>query len=439
MDKGDGSIMENSGIFSSTDNASQKNPKVSRAVIVLAATVIVLAGIKAANVLIGPMLLALFIAIILLVPLHWLLDRGVHKFLAYPFVILCTAALFICVIHVVGTSLNDFLRDIPKHRDRFIERFDELEAQFTEYTARLGFMVGEGNNMHTPEHEEPAPVVHEPIAPPPPVIVTEPQQTNDGIEYGYWPGVLEIDEDEELPAYPDPMEEVIALAEALDQRGLAPITIQPSTVAAWFAWGMLYLKNVLAGGFLVLIFTIFMLFEAAHLPKKVERAFGKDGPINLDHFHRIAAEVRRYLFLKTISSLMSAVAAFGVYYAFGVPGALFWGIIAFFMYFIPNLGGTLAAIPPGILIFVEGGIYAVLLYAMVLIVVECFIAYGIEPKLLGHGLRLSLLALILSLFFWGFLLGPIGLFLAAPMTVVVKIIFQAFPETRRFAIFLDKG
>jgi predicted PurR-regulated permease PerM len=88
---------------------------------------------------------------------------------------------------------------------------------------------------------------------------------------------------------------------------------------------------------------------------------------------------------------------------------------------------------------VIGGISGVLLYAICLLTVECTIAYGIEPKILGHGLRLSTLVIILSLFVWGFLLGPIGLFLAAPLTVMIKIILQAFPETRWLAIFLDGG
>jgi predicted PurR-regulated permease PerM len=57
--------------------------------------------------------------------------------------------------------------------------------------------------------------------------------------------------------------------------------------------------------------------------------------------------------------------------------------------------------------------------------------------MLGHGLRLSTQVISLTLFFWGFLLGPIGLFLAAPLTVMIKIILQAFPETRWLAIFLD--
>ena len=126
-----------------------------------------------------------------------------------------------------------------------------------------------------------------------------------------------------------------------------------------------------------------------------------------------------------------------VYWMFGIHTWFFWGIVAFFMYYIPNIGGTLAAVIPGIFIMMIHGPIGVLIYAVCLVTLECTIAYGIEPKMLGHGLRLSTLVIILSLFFWGFLLGAIGLFLAAPLTVMIKIILQAFPETRWLAIFLD--
>jgi len=406
--------------------------------------------------LLGPALLALFFAVILLVPLRWLITRGCPALLAYPIVLLCTIALFVGVSYFVYQSLEDFLRQIPEQHNQFVERFAELEGQFEEWVKKfgVGFLREEEEPADDEEPaEEPMQVAPEPAepepAPQPPVVPA--QETvvgeggafgeNGGEEKGNDEGGIDPEADEHAGAGQppaNPLDDVRVMVRALEQDAL-PFNFEPQTIAAWLAIGGLYLQSVLFGGFLVLLFTIFMLFEAANFPKKVNRAFGTDGAINFDHFHRIAEEVRRYLFLKTLSSLMSAVAAAGVYWYFEVPGWQFWGIVAFFMYFIPNLGGTLAAIIPGILIFIAGGIWVTLAYAIVLLTVECAIAYGIEPKLLGHGMRLSVLVIILSLFFWGFLLGPIGLFLAAPLAVVIKIVLQAFPETQWLAIFLDSG
>jgi predicted PurR-regulated permease PerM len=71
--------------------------------------------------------------------------------------------------------------------------------------------------------------------------------------------------------------------------------------------------------------------------------------------------------------------------------------------------------------------------------IECALAYGIDPKILGHGLGISTVVIILSLIFWGWLLGVIGLFLAAPLTVMVKIILQAFKETEWAAVLIGDG
>ena len=477
---------EKSSIFNSTEQEKPRSSRVSQALIITAATFIILTGIKFASGLVGPMLLALFIAIILLVPLRWLQERGYPNFLAYPIVLFFTIALFGGVTYFVGQTLNDEIRKIPVYRDQFVEKYAALEAQFEQYIGRLGFVINKVDTEDQPENGEPSEepgeaaelVSPEPVVPePPPVeqsdkrddnvveptalsddealddealigdflfqeaVVSESEPTGEADEEGTEEGADENEDtgEEILAEAFFSIPEVRAWVDEMERKDPLPTALEPSVVAFWIARTMLYLQGILGGAFLVLLFTIFMLFEAVHFPKKVNRAFGTDGPLNIGHLHHIAVEIRRYLFLKTLSNLMSGSAAMFVYWMFGVPGALFWGIVAFFMYYIPNLGGTLAAVIPGILIFMMADIYTVLLYAFCLLTVECAIAYGIEPKLLGHGLRLSTLVIILSLFFWHFLLGPIGLFLAAPLTVMTKIILQAFPETRWCAIFLDGG
>jgi predicted PurR-regulated permease PerM len=439
---------DNSGIFNyiEQDKSGHRPSRVPRALAIAASTVIILAGIQAASGLLGPMLLALFLAIILLVPLRWLQNHGCPQFLAFLFVLVCTIVLFVLVTYFVGQSLNVFIRGIPEYKDKVVEKYEQLET----HIERLGFMIGE---RILPVQEPPAPIedetvtdeqaAPEPAGPPLAAIIPILEPNDEATEAGE----TEMPEVEtEEATFPpedvlkDPFKEVERLVQAWEQDPERPlIALDPQTLAYWLARVMLYLRSMLEGGFLVLIFTIFMLVEASYFPAKVRRAFSKDSPINIEHFHRIAEDVRRYLILKTIANLMSGGAAMFVYYMFGIETFFLWGVIAFVMYYIPNIGGTLAAIIPGILILINNDISMVVLYAFCLLTIECTIAYGIEPKILGHGLRLSTMVIILSLFFWGFLLGPIGLFLAAPLTVVIKIVLQAFPETRWLAIFLDAG
>ncbi|MDR0520373.1 MAG: AI-2E family transporter [Planctomycetaceae bacterium] len=428
---------------------------VAHALAISASVVIVLAGIKYASGLVGPMLLALFLAIVLLIPLRWLQKHGCPQFLAFLFVLVSSIALFVGIIYFVSRSLNDFIGRIPAYRDRIVQRYNQLESDIE----KLGFQIGglrsmlPGKEAVKPEDTQkpgPKPPEEQPpeILPPPHAVPAAALPEENGHSEKNEPENETPDDPEgtepedkksaEMPVFeeikPVPADEV---AKWVAESKPDLIALDPQSLMLWIAKGALQIRHAIESGLIILIFTIFMLFEASHFPAKVDRAFGKDGVINNRHFHRIADDIRRYLVLKTLANLMSGSAAMFVYYLFGVPGAFFWGIVAFFMYYIPNIGGTLAAVIPGILVFMNHDITGVLLYAVCLVLIECSIAYGIEPKMLGHGLRLSTMVIILTLFFWGFILGPIGLFLAAPLTVMLKIILQAFPETNWLAIFLD--
>ena len=446
---------ESSGIFNyiEQEKSASRPSRVPHALAIAASMVIIMAGIYAASSLLGPMLLALFLAIVLLVPLRWLQKQGCPQFLAFLFVMLCSIALLGGVLYFIGGSMNNFIGKIPAIGEQVVVRYNQLVVRYNQLEnqlAKWGFMIGEGqkNGQAEPDPSEPPtnePAVPEAVSQVIPSVVSVPATADEAnVPEGAEPPESETDETGETELTPKTIpslspEEQSVWERKAEEAQLSLISLDKQSVALWLTRIALYARHMLEGGFLVIIFTIFMLLEASYLPVKINRAFGKDSPINIEHFHRIADDVRRYLILKTVSNLMSGAAAMAVYWMFGVPEAFFWGIIAFFMYYIPNIGGTLAAIIPGILIFITKDVSWVVLYAFCLLTIECTIAYGIEPKLLGHGLRLSTMVIILSLFFWGFLLGPIGLFLAAPLTVMIKIILQAFPETRWIAIFLDGG
>jgi predicted PurR-regulated permease PerM len=460
---------EGSGIFTYVDQRNNPQPgiserpkssRVAHFLVIGAATVVLLAGIKAASSLVGPILLALFLAIILLIPLRWLQDVGCPTFLSYVLVLGCTIAVFIGISYFVGKSLNEFIGKLPAYKDRIVDKFGQIDDQL----AKFGFKITENlrpglspfpGDVNKPDSETPLEIPPEtPSETPSEITKPEPVVQKIQTEETTKAKIPAVPADEtETAAEDDDESEKEKLAEEdmpivstqeveqwvgkMDAEHPSLIALDPQSVMYWIARSVLQLRHLIEGGFLVLIFTIFMLFEASRFPEKVDRAFGREGPISNEHFHHIAHDIRSYLVLKTISNIMSGGAAMFVYWLFGVPAAVFWGLMAFFLYYIPNIGGTLAAVIPGILIFMNYDIPGVLLYAACLAAIECSIAYGIEPKMLGHGLGLSTVVIILTLFFWGWILGPIGLFLAAPLTVMVKIILQAFPETKWIAILLD--
>ena len=448
-----------------------KQTNVSSFLVMGAATIVILAGIKAASVIVGPVLLALFLTIVLLVPLRWLRDMGVPNFSALIIVLVCTGLLFFGFGWVVKYSLNDFIHQLPNKKE-ITRKIEQWNQTYNRYLEQLGFTLNSNNAKDKGKEQQqkknefdsktenvstthgssvktnmvPNSVGETESTPKTnfPDSVASGNHTTDGQTADKHPlqGTAKNADEE-----PDnsPSDEINADKHHDSSTDLKEYGVegQPSltilnveSVMQWVGRFVLILKDLVGTGFLVMIITLFMIFEAAWFPEKVDLAFGKKGPINNEHFHHIALEIRRYLFLKTIACIMSASTATCVYLLFGVPGAFLWGLIAFFLYYIPNIGGVIGAIIPGLFILMNYGVTGVLLYAMCLISIECAIGYGIEPRMLGHGLRISTVVIFLSLLAWGWVLGPIGLFLAAPLTIMVKIILQAFEETKWVAILL---
>ena len=367
-----------------------RQESVFRFLMMTAAAIVIFAGIKAASSIIAPMLISLFATIILLVPFRWLKSKGFSDFLALLVVIGSTILLFIAFGLLVGNSLNDFINKLPAYKEKINREVEMIDKQY-------GFAIG---NVFTIPSD---------------TVKETPQQQE---------ATTETTESSESKA-----------AEKTVSNEPTRVEIDMEWLMSWIKWGVIELRHLAENGFFILIITIFMIFEAAKFPEKLNRAFGK-GPINNEHFHRIASEIRRYLLYKGGTNLISVTAVTIFYFWLGVPYALLWGLIAFFLYFIPNIGSVIASIIPALLVFMNGDLNALIILVVGLVIIESVIGYGLEPRILGHGLGISTVVVFLSLIFWGWILGPTGLFLAAPLTIMVKIILQAFKETEWIAILL---
>lgn len=120
----------------------------------------------------------------------------------------------------------------------------------------------------------------------------------------------------------------------------------------------------------------------------------------------------------------------------GIDYALMWGFLAFFLNYVPTIGSFIAAIPAVLLAIVQMGFGHAALIAGGYLVINIVISNLIEPKFMGRGLGLSTLVVFLSLVFWGWVLGPVGMLLSVPLTITVKIALESSPKTRKVAIFL---
>jgi AI-2 transport protein TqsA len=147
--------------------------------------------------------------------------------------------------------------------------------------------------------------------------------------------------------------------------------------------------------------------------------------------------VQQYLMMKTLVSLvMGILSGIGVA-IIGLDFPVLWGLTAFLFNYIPNIGPILAAIPALLLSLVQLGLPSTLLVAALFLFLHLVLGNILEPQLFGRRLGLSPLVVWLSLIFWGWVWGPIGMLLSVPLTVIARIVFENSRELRWIAALLS--
>ena len=198
------------------------------------------------------------------------------------------------------------------------------------------------------------------------------------------------------------------------------------------------LRAVLTNIFLILLTVVFILLEAAGFPQKLRAAL-TDPDESLARLSKISESVNRYLLIKTLFSMLTGIAIWIWLLILGVDYPLLWGLLAFLLNYVPNIGSMIAAVPALLLALIQLGTSSALLTLLGYAVVNVSIGSIMEPKFMGRGLGLSTLVVFLSLIFWGWVLGPVGMLLSVPLTMMVKIALESDDDTRWFAIMLGSG
>ncbi len=199
------------------------------------------------------------------------------------------------------------------------------------------------------------------------------------------------------------------------------------------------ITRFLSNTVLVLLCLIFILMGRNQLISKLSIAFKPNLADRLsDICTNINLQIQKYILAKTIISLATAILATIVLYLFGVEFALIWGILTFLLNFIPNIGSFIATILPISLAFIQFEHYISILWlALCLISIQLVMGNFFDPRFVGRSINLSPLVVLFSLIFWGWLLGMVGMFLAVPLTVVIKIIFENIKSLRFISVLMS--
>lgn len=331
------------------ENHHQMTPAV-RFLLSLAAFVIIVAGMRAAEALLIPFLLSLFIAVIAAPPLFYLKEKGLPSGVAMLIVVAMIVVIGLLIGWMIGGSLNDFTANLPKYQER-------LSVQGVKLANWLS-----GWGLH------------------------------------------------------------------LDQQMIKTI-VNPAKAMAMAGQVITGLGNVLAQALLILITVIFMLIEATAFQAKIH-AISQNPEASLERIEAITSSIKRYMTIKTSTSLLTGVLISLWLWILDVDYPVLWGLVAFLFNYVPNLGSIIAAVPAVLLALVQGDPQIAFWTAVGYLVVNNLVGNVIEPRFMGSGLGLSPLIVFVSLVFWGWILGPVGMFLSVPLTMTLKIFLDSYEASQ---------
>jgi predicted PurR-regulated permease PerM len=322
-----------------------------------AAVIILIFGMQAAQVLLVPLLLAIFLALISVRPMLWMQSKRVPAIAAALIIVTAMMLLLGVFATIVGASIAEFTSVLPSYQER------------------VDIIVGKMFHF----------------------IVTRIDENFTG-------------------------ETISDIVDASWAMGLAATILNS-------------VRDVLTNAFLIFFTMIFILLEASTIPTKISAAFG----VGADTFERprvFLDKLGRYLGIKTISSMVTGLLIGLITYTLGLDFPLLWGMLAFLLNYVPNIGSIIAAIPAVAVAGLQLGAGEALATASAFLGVNMLIGNIIEPRLMGYGLGLSPLIVFIGLVFWGWIFGPVGMLLSVPLTMALKMALERDERTQCIAVFL---
>ncbi len=200
------------------------------------------------------------------------------------------------------------------------------------------------------------------------------------------------------------------------------------------------LQGIVSGAGLVLIYLGFLIVSRRAFERKAVRLFkNREGRSEaLQIFLRIRDGAWRYLWIQTVLGLLIAAASWAVMAAVGLDDALFWAFLIFVVNYVPIIGAVIAIGAPALFAVVQfNGLLEPVIILGGLFAITFVVGNILLPRMQGQRLNMDPLVVLLSLAFWGALLGPTGMFLSTPLTVLAMIILAQFDGSRWIAVLLS--
>lgn len=464
----------------------------------MAAFLIVMGGLRIAQEILQPFLLAAFVAVVSVPVYAWLVQKKVASWLALLIVICGLLGLMLIMFWILMTSLADFtarqdhyaeqlrLRTLPLRQaiEKLIPETpaapaaepDSLSSPTTNESAAKEVAANEtavpetaANQAAALESAEETPDSADGIAAAPApagaaaasqprAVATDVAATSleavDGqpaSEAVEMEALGEAGDPDELSEEADSLRDQLTAAPWLPARPpleaprsrrswkqLIMSQFDPSKMVSLAATLALSVSQIVSNTVLILLTVVFILLEASTFPAKLRLAFGPNQE-TLQRYQLVVESVRSYLVIKTAMSAMTGVLVALWLWLFGVPFAGLWGTLAFLLNYIPNIGSIIAAIPALVVAWLDLGWLPCVACGVGFFVVNMGIGNILEPRLMGRGMGLSALVVFCSMVFWGWVLGPVGMLLSVPLTMGVRVALEVFDDTRWLGVLMGNA
>jgi AI-2 transport protein TqsA len=202
-----------------------------------------------------------------------------------------------------------------------------------------------------------------------------------------------------------------------DVNGLRTI-FDPTAALGYVQFALTALGSLVSLYFLIMLLVIFLLID---VPKSLHEGTSASG--------QIIRTIQHYFAIKSFTSLLTGCVIAIWLMATGIEYPLLWGFLAFLLNFVPNIGSVLAAVPAVILALLFEGYTTTIVVALGYVVINVGVSNAIEPRIMGQQLGLRFVVIFASLIVWGWILGPVGMLLAVPLTMTLRIILDHHPDT----------
>ncbi len=212
-------------------------------------------------------------------------------------------------------------------------------------------------------------------------------------------------------------------------------SMDPAKVMVYTRTVVSHIREMVSNEITFVFLTIFLLTEIDGIRLKI-MVMVKGSDATPEYWQNIGRKIRHYLSIKTMTSLATGVFVGLSLAIIGVDYPILWGLVAFLLNYIPTIGSIIAAIPGITFSLLQLGFPATFWTVGIYIFTNVAIGSVLEPRIMGKGMGLSAFTVFFGLIFWGFILGPVGMFLSVPITMTLKFILDYNPKTKWIAVML---